>query len=587
MRTIGLLLVVGVLVLTAGCGSSNSGGGTTPRITSVTDSCSPMTITYGGTSQCSATVMGTGNFSTAVTWKVSTGTGTISSSGMYTAPSGGNATLMVTITATSTQDTSKSGTTTITVNPAGTITSVTDSCSPSTIQSNQTSQCSATVTGTGNFSSDVTWTASAGSISSSGLFTAPVVSSPTQVTITATSSQDTSKSGKTIVTVNPGAANNVLPIIVDSGPEPQTFFAANEGFVTVTVCVPGTNTCQNIDHVLVDTGSFGLRLLSSASGGELTIPLPQATDSTGNPLDECLVFLDGYIWGPVSAADITMAGEKASSAAVQVVIPSSTSPAPPALCSNQSPPGGAGNEGNSVSGLGANGILGVGVFQQDCGPFCVSSSGPPYIYFSCPSSGCVPTTLPLAQQIPNPVIFFASDNNGVLVQLPAVPNGGSANVQGSLIFGIGTQANNALGSAQVYGVDSQADLTTTFNGTTYPQSFIDSGSNGIFFLDSATTGIPMCAKPNDSWYCPTISPDNLSAGNQGTNMSSPVMFNFTIEDASTLFSNNGGNNTAFSTLGAPNPGGFDWGLAFFYGRNMFTAIENMGAPGGTPPYVAY
>ena len=491
-------MVVTTLAMLVGCGSSNSGGGgTTSTITSVTDSCSPATINYGGTSQCSATVMGTGNFSSAVTWSASTGT--ISTSGMYTAPSGGNASLMVTITATSTQDTSKSGMTTITVNPVQT--------------------------------------------------------------------------------------SNVLPIIVDSGPAPQTFFAVNEGFVTVTVCVPNTNPqiCQNIDHVLVDTGSYGLRLLSSASGGELNISLPPAT-SGGNPLDECLVFLDGYIWGPVSTADIAVAGEKASSAAVHIVIPPSGSPAVPASCSNQNPPGGAGNEGDKLIDFGANGILGVGPFQQDCGPFCVSNSGPPYYYFSCPSSGCVPITLQLTQQVSNPVIFFAADNNGVLVQLPAVPNGGSANVQGSLIFGIGTQSNNALGPAQVYDLDNVGNLTTTFNGTAYPKSFIDSGSNGIFFLDSTTTKIPMCASPNDSWYCPTTSPDNLSAANQGTS-NPPVMFNFTIEDATTLFSNNNGNNTAFSTLGAPNPGGFDWGLPFFYGRNMFTGIENPSA--GTSPYVAY
>ena len=55
-------------------------------------------------------------------------------------------------------------------------------------------------------------------------------------------------------------------------------------------------------------------------------------DSGGNPLYECLVFLDGYIWGSVSTADITVAGEKASAVPVHVVIPSSASPAPPSSC---------------------------------------------------------------------------------------------------------------------------------------------------------------------------------------------------------------------------------------------------------------
>src|ERR1035437_972437 len=115
MKRIGLLLVVSGVLWMAACGSSNGGGGSS-SITSVTVSCSPSTIMFGQTSQCSATVMGTGNFSSGVTWTASAGT--ISASGSFTPPSGGATTLQVTITATSTQDTSKSGTATVTVNPA-------------------------------------------------------------------------------------------------------------------------------------------------------------------------------------------------------------------------------------------------------------------------------------------------------------------------------------------------------------------------------------------------------------------------------------------------------------------------------------
>ncbi|MFI5116507.1 MAG: DUF3443 family protein [Terriglobales bacterium] len=478
---------------------------------------------------------------------------------------------------------------------SSTITSVTVTCSPSTILYGQTSQCSATVTGTGSFSSGVTWTASAGTISSSGLFAAPSGGATSlQVTITATSMQDTSKSGMTTVTVNPAQPlSNVQPIVVDSGPAPQSFLTVNEAFTTVTVCLPTTSTCQTIDHVLVDTGSSGLRLLSSAGGGELSLALPQANDSSGNPLYECLAFLDGYIWGSVATADITVAGEKASSAPVHVVIPASASPAPPQSCVSQNPPGGIGNEGNSLTALGANGILGVGLFQQDCGLDCTTANSTiPPVYYDCPSSGCNPTYVTLAQQVPNPVTMFATDNNGVLIQLPAVPNGGSASVSGSLIFGIGTQSNNGLGSATVYVVPDSGtnagDVITTFNGTKYPNSFLDAGSNGIFFLDTATTGIAMCSVQT-SWYCPATSPDNLSATNQGQDVNgnpvgTPGTVNFTIENADTLFATN---NTAFSTAGASNPGSFDWGLGFFFGRNVFTAIENLSTPGGAGPYFAY
>jgi hypothetical protein len=40
-------------------------------------------------------------------------------------------------------------------------------------------------------------------------------------------------------------------------------------------------------------------------------------------------------------------------------------------------------------------------------------------------------------------------------------------------------------------------------------------------------------------------------------------------------------------LAGPNSGTFDWGLPFFFGRNVFTAIESQNTPGGVGPYWAY
>ncbi len=458
------------------------------------------------------------------------------------------------------------------------VTSVTMYCTALSIQSDQLDQCYATVNGTGsNFMTTVNWTATAGSVSTAGLFTAPTTTKPIAVTITATSTQNTAQSAMTTVTVNPV---NLSAITVDAGPQPQSFTALNEAFVSVTVCVPGTTTCQTIDHVLVDTGSSGLRLLSSV----LTVPLPQQNDSSGNPLDECVVFPDGYVWGPVALADISMAGEEAASAPVQVIIPASSSPPVPNSCSSQRL---GTNEGNSVSTLGANGVLGVGLFQHDCGNLCTSQS-PPNQYYDCPPAGCsqIGISVTLAQQVPNPVTMFSLDNNGVLVYLPSVPAGGVPAVNGSLIFGVGTQSNNALQSATVYVVPDSGvnagDITTIFNGVNYT-GFLDSGSNGIFFLDSTTTGIASCTVQGKTWYCPATSPDSLTATNQGTNGNQGVV-NFSIENASKLLSSG---NIAFSTLGGPMPGSFRWGLPFFYGRTVFTAIEGMNTPVGAGPYVAY
>jgi hypothetical protein len=79
------------------------------------------------------------------------------------------------------------------------ISSVSVVCTPSAVVTNATSQCNAAVQGTGTYSSAVTWSASGGTISASGLVTAPAL--PVTVTVTGTSIQDTSRSGAATVTV--------------------------------------------------------------------------------------------------------------------------------------------------------------------------------------------------------------------------------------------------------------------------------------------------------------------------------------------------------------------------------------------------
>jgi hypothetical protein len=373
------------------------------------------------------------------------------------------------------------------------------------------------------------------------------------------------------------AVNNVQTITVNTGPTagpPINSPAINEAFTSVTVCAPGSTTnCQTISGILVDTGSPGLRVLSSA----LTISLPQQTGTGGNPVVECLPFVDGFTWGPVQTADMTIAGEQAKNLPIQV-IGSTTFTNIPTSCSSN------GTEEDDLASLGANGILGVGSFAQDCGDACTTTgSTNPGLYYTCSSAGCQVTTENLADQVANPVAFFATDNNGVLIELPAV-TGAETSITGSLIFGIGTQSNNALGSATVYTLDpSTGNITTRFNNTTFSNaSFLDTGSNAIYFLDTATTGIPTCTDLT-FWYCPT-STQTLSATNQGATGAS-ASFQFTVGNADTLTSNL--TTGVADGLAGPNAGTFDWGLPFFFGRHVFTAIENQNTPGGLGPYWAY
>ena len=230
-----LAALAGSIIL-VGCGGGNSGGGSqqqTPTISSVSVTCTPSNILTGKTSQCSASVSGTGSYSSAVTW--SADSGTITSSGAYAAPSTVPSSGKATITATSAQDTNKSGSGTVSLSS---ITSVSVVCSPATIPTTQTSTCAATVAGAGNYSSGVTWSvspSSIGSITGAGVFTPTGAGT---ATVTAASIADQSKVGSATVMAGPTLLS-VQPSAVVPGS-------------TVTVSATGVDA-QNLSN---DTVAF-------------------------------------------------------------------------------------------------------------------------------------------------------------------------------------------------------------------------------------------------------------------------------------------------------------------------------------------
>ncbi len=316
-------------------------------------------------------------------------------------------------------------------------------------------------------------------------------------------------------------ADNVAPIQVTSGPADNT---VNGLYVSVTICAPGTSSCQTIDGVQVDTGSMGLRLLAS----QVRLSLPPVGDGNGHPLGNCATYADkSYTWGPVVSADVQLAGERAASVPIQV-IGAPGFPGAPSACSS------GGMAADTVSALSANGLLGLGVFRQDCGPAC-SGSAPaaPPVYFSCAGSACSVTSVPLASQVQNPVWLFPQDNNGLVVSLPSVPPEGAPTTSGALIFGIGTQANNALGSARVYTTDGEGNFSTTFKGRVYSSSYLDTGSNGLYFLDASTIGLPACPRSDSGFSCPS-STATYTATNAGSNGTSGQV-SFSVANAESLF----------------------------------------------------
>lgn len=383
----------------------------------------------------------------------------------------------------------------------------------------------------------------------------------------------------------PPPTSNVAPITVE-------LFGAgfvNIPYVSVTVCQPGNSgNCAIIDHVEVDTGSAGLRLMASVIPAAVLSALPQQTAAgTAIPVVECAQFADGYSWGPVVSADVSIAGEQASGIPVHIIgAPSPFNNDVPSGCSSPYP---AGSEEDTVALFGANGIIGVTDLVQDCGSACAGAAVSGF-YYSCPTNGstCASIPEPLNLQVSNPVASFAIDNNGVLVELPSVAAGGVASVTGSLVFGIGTQSNNALGNATVLTADPNfGDIDVTFNGGDYPNSFFDTGSNANYFTDGSLT-VCGTGTAGAGFYC---TPANLSATLSGTN-GAHLTAQIAVGDATSMVQANP-NAAAFPQLAGPgssNPnfsGVFDLGLPYFYGRNLYTAIEGASAGGTQGPYFAY
>ena len=198
-----LPFVVAMAILWVGCGGSKSSSTTTTTVF-VTISPTTASIAGGATQQFTATV--TGSTNTAVNWAVdgtpggNATTGTITATGLYTAPTILPASTTQTITATSQADTTQIGTATVTLTaPTVTISicappTPTSSCPTSaTVPAGGTVQFTPKVTSTDN-NTAVTWSVNGcsvaidcGTISSTGLYTAPLSPPREAITVTATS----------------------------------------------------------------------------------------------------------------------------------------------------------------------------------------------------------------------------------------------------------------------------------------------------------------------------------------------------------------------------------------------------------------
>ena len=242
-----LLFVFSAFPFVISCGSS----GTVSPVISVNVSAGATSVVVGKTTQFTATVMGTTN--TAVTWLVVGGAanGSISASGLYTAPAAVPNPALVNVTATSKADMTKSGSASITVTASSSNITVMVSPSAPTVPDFGTKQFSAVVNGTSNTA--VTWEVNGtpggslqfGFISSSGLFVAPGGvptksdgsggSTTTTLKVTAVSQANSSASGSATVTVVP-ASQGGQPVPVNLGTSGGNANDSSTSGNTITCC---------------------------------------------------------------------------------------------------------------------------------------------------------------------------------------------------------------------------------------------------------------------------------------------------------------------------------------------------------------
>jgi Protein of unknown function (DUF3443) len=441
-------------------------------------------------------------------------------------------------------------------------------------------------------SSSTSSTSSSGSTSSSSSGTG-VSTSSSGSTSTGSSSSGSSSSGT-------AAANRIAVTVTRSAPGAKGG-NINIVYASVTICLPNTSTCGTINNLQVDTGSVGLRVLASALKAQgLTLPATNDPATSGNIVAECGVFGDGYLWGPLTTADVTLGGETASGLAIQVIDDSSPPAyaAVPSGCTAQNS-----TSLNSASALTSNGLLGVGPFPEDCGSGCSACSASTNgctasvdRYYSCgagTSGSCANVQWLDAAQVANPIVHFPTDNNGSILYLEDLPAGYKSTAVGSLTFGIGTQSNNILPStATVLRLDDSGNFITTASFNRNPDDgFFDSGSNAFFFDDG---NLPPCTGSLSDFFCPT-STTNIMVVNQGQDSNHNLVGNtsqlgFQVANFKTATANGAAayNNVAGGGVAAS--GTFDFGLPFFYGRSVYTGIYNtqaVGYPGLTGPYFAY
>ena len=269
-----------LLIALAGCGYAGTPPGPPPPNVTVTIQPTSASLFLGQTQAFQATVVGSTN--TSVTWQVngvaggSAAAGTISSSGLFTAPAILPSGASATVTAVSQANPKDSASVTVTLQDNIVVSLLPTSA---TVSTGAAQVFTVTVTGTGSPSTAVTWSvngvpggnATFGTIVSNGpasaVYTAPAAPpTPTIVTVTATSVADTSKSANASVTVACSGASSMLPSSANVA------LSATQTFTASFCPAPTTTIVWDVNGVPGGNATLGTIVSTSANAAQYTAP---------------------------------------------------------------------------------------------------------------------------------------------------------------------------------------------------------------------------------------------------------------------------------------------------------------------------
>lgn len=277
MRRVHVAVLLATLCLLLGCGSSSSGssGNEPSTITSVSVS-GPTNVQSGSCKTFQATVTGTGNYNPSVLWYVNgvaggnSTYGSIDTSGNFCAPSQPPIDNPVSIKAIATADTSISGTASVR------IILITISPTQAQMYVGATQQFTATVTGAIN--NEVTWEVNQvvggnsilGTISTTGLYTAPAQYTNTAIIVSAYNTDPT---------INVGATITLSAVIVVSPQNPQLTYGNTQQF---TATLDGVQTQVNWLATYGNITSTGLYTATSTQSPDtVTAWIPTFPNARG------------------------------------------------------------------------------------------------------------------------------------------------------------------------------------------------------------------------------------------------------------------------------------------------------------------